>query len=244
MRDIKKVKPGDPIRTHLTAHAWNSFIDGASGAISPPSGGVGEVDPNGARIWVENGTSQTLDRYSVVGIGAPKLGTSGNSLTQFLNKPLFAGETPVVNTHWNKPAILLETIFPGYIGQALVMGVIPVQVTIDHAAHTWADVQASTSSLKSYATGSCEILSPITQTGLQWCLVRMGIPFRGMLLGKANATFTVGTGTVNIYKADRTSAGYSVTAYCFVDITSTSVFLAVEEYDGVYYCSPLECQEE
>lgn len=242
---IKRVRRGDDLLSHLTAEWYNSTI--------PPEDGGGGTgldgewsDPYGARIKVQNDTGGNLDRFSVVGIGAPifsATNTSGTSLQYFKNKPLFSGATPVVATHWNKPAVLLQSIASGKVGDALIVGVVPVQVDVQHIAHKWADVQASTVSLKSYATGSCRILSSPTQTGVQWCQVAMGRPFKGILLAKADATISAAnSGTFSIYDESRADTGYNVTAYVFVAATSTSIFWCVTEYNGTWYASPLECQ--
>ncbi len=248
---IKKVRRGDSITDNFTAEAFNAFVDRVGGGGGPPSALDGEwSDPYGVRIKVQNDTGGNLDRFAVVGLGAPifsATSTSGSSLRYFKNEMLFSGATPVVNTHWNKPAVLLQSIPKGKNGYALIAGVVPVQVSIDHAAHTWADVMAGTASLKSYATGSCKILSTISQTGVQWCLVQMGLKFLGPLKGVTDAAITKGsTGTVSIHTHAGSDTGYNVTAtnpFANVAITKKVHLVEIETAitHPVYDLSAAEC---
>lgn len=214
---MKKVRTGESLLPALTAEWYNSTLDSAKGDGGPPAALDGEwSDPYGVRVKVQNDTGGNLDRFAVVGLGAPifsAASSSGSSLQYFKNKPLFSGATPVVNTHWNKPAILLQSIASGKIGDALISGFVPVQIDIQHAAHTWADVMAGTASLSSYATGSCKILSTISQTGVQWCMVQMGLKFLGPLKGLTDAAIIKGaSGAVSIYTFALADTGYNVTA--------------------------------
>lgn len=239
MGDIRRVRPGDAILQHLTAQAFNSFAEAAERDGGTPSALIGG-DSQAGLVWVRNDSGARRDRFSIVGLGAPVFAAS--NLTEFQNKPLLAGQTPVVATHWNKPAVLLQSIEPGYIGQALVAGVVPVQIDIQHIAHRWADVQASTTSLKSYATGSVKILSTPTQTGVQWCLVELGKVFKGTLIGKVDSNIAANTSdAISIHKgSDRTDTTYNVTAYTTVALTAAK-WVTVEEIEGTWYAFKWEC---
>lgn len=248
MPNVSKVRAGDSILKAFTHDAFNAFADAANGTSGPPAALDGEwSDPYGCRVKVQNDTGGNLDRFAVVGLGAPifdSSSSSGMSLQYFKNQPLLSGATPVVATHWNKPAVLLQSILSGKQGDALIAGVVPVQIDIQHIAHRWADVQASTVSLKSYATGSCQILTTPTQAGVQWCLVQMGEIFRGTLIGKVDAGGITAnnSGSVSIYDPSaHTDIGYDVTAYTVVALTAAKWVTIEDTGAGTWHAFKWEC---
>lgn len=174
---IKKVRRGDALLPHLTAEWYNSTVDG--GGEAPPSALTGQWESNGCRIKIQNNTGSNLNRYSIVGLGGAVFNASysGQSLTSFLNGlPLIQGATPDSTTHAFRFAVLLESVLDGRNAEALVIGVCPVPVYVSDTNHTYADVvTGETSYLTSGTSGGAKLLTTPTQTGLQWCLVRVGI---------------------------------------------------------------------
>lgn len=176
MPNVPKVRAGDSILKAFDHEAFNAFADAANDRNRPPSALVGESTGNGCRVWIQNNTGTDLDRYAIVGLGSPVYATSGDGLVFFLNQPLIAGALPVVATHAYRFAVLLQSIPSGWNGEALVIGVTPVQVNVTSTSHTYADVAAGiTSYLTSKAAGGAKLLTTPTQTGLQWMLARVGV---------------------------------------------------------------------
>lgn len=172
---IKKVRRGESLLPALTAEWYNATVPAEAGG--PPSAVEGDAgDFYGVRVKVRNDTGAALDRFSVVGLGAPLFSTDdGSSLQYFKNKPALAGEVPVDPTHVNRFAVLLQSVSSEAIGDALLIGVVPAQVDVEDTEHEWADIaDGETEHLASTARGSAFILSTIEQTGLQWCLVELG----------------------------------------------------------------------
>lgn len=247
MPHIPRVRRGDSLSTNLTANAWNAFGALVNGQNSGGfKGGSNLVAPGMAVIDIKNATENHLRRFSVLGVGATILSPASDPI-DFLNTHLFTGALPTTASYWNKPAVLLEDIPAGYIGQALVSGVTAVSLVVDNVNHRWADVtNNSTDTLTSYATGSVRILSTLSATGTQWALVQLGHCFKGTLLGKADATITDGTsGTVSVWHSSTSGteadSTYNITVKFLGAGAAGGQWCAIEEVDGYYYGSPLGC---
>lgn len=130
-------------------------------------------DETGNVCLVRNNTSSDLKRYNVLGVGNPIISSSVN-LDEFKRQPTFIGATPSA-AHVGKFCVLLENIPAGEIGRALLDGVVPVQVSVTSTSHRFADVTANVTEYLASSSPfrGAMILTPLTSTGLQWCLVRL-----------------------------------------------------------------------
>jgi len=191
--DFQKVKAGDKLR--MPAKAYNTFIDmardfqnrqrNADGSAQPGS------DPASTIVLVKNATGADQLRFAVLGINGP-IYTPDDNLDSFKNKLAFIGAVPTTASYTGKYVVLLEPAVNGAIVRAVVAGVVPVKVDFGDANHGFADVKNSDStSLKSAAAGSAQILWKQSGTGVKWAQVRLSNILAGSLTGPA----TLGSNT-------------------------------------------------
>jgi hypothetical protein len=150
------------------------------------------LSPERGVVLVENQSGADQARLAVLGIDTPVF-TPADSLDAFQNQVALKGVTPNADNHTGRFVILLEPAATYAIVPALVVGVAPVQVDVQNAAHRFADVaDGVTASLKSAPSGAAEILWKESGTGLKWALVRVAIG--GRLEGWARLKTEVGGG--------------------------------------------------
>ena len=174
---LGRVNPGDPLR--LPAQTFNIFCDTAEevarmrkqNAAGVPQG----RDVNTTLVTIRNDTGGDLDRFSIVGLGDPLIDNSDN-LAEFKNRITFKGETPDLDAHRGKFAILMEPIADGKLGKAAIAGVCQVLINVGDADHCFAEIEDGQSGrLLSGASGSAQILWKESGTGVgKWGLVRFG----------------------------------------------------------------------
>lgn len=122
-------------------------------------------------VLVRNDTGSNLDRYYVVGVGAPIV-TPTLNLSEFQRRPIMSGGAPASG----KVAILLEPLPDERIGRAAVSGAVPVQIDVSSAADSGGYAAAEAKSgdatqLELVQTGSLKVLWRETGTGTKWALV-------------------------------------------------------------------------
>ena len=191
MSDLRKVKPGDPLK--VPAATFNAFVDAAADfqrRQRDQGGGDLRTRPDLCAVPIKNNSGGDLNRFAVVGIDSPIFTPTDNE-DAFKNRVALVGVTPTVALHAGRFAIILEPIANGKIGQAAVAGVCPVQINVAAVTDTFADVTNSDSTaLTSGSFGGATILWRATGTGPQWAIVRFG--------GGAAASTTPAGGFVGI----------------------------------------------
>ena len=175
MADLRKVKPGDPLK--VPAATFNAFVDAAvdfQRRQRDQGGGDLRTRSDLGIVAIKNNTGADVGRFGVLGIDSP-IFTPDDNLDSFSNRVALVGVTPTVATHTGRFAILLEPIASGKIGQAAVAGVCPVQINMASATDGFADVKDSDSTVLASGTfGAATILWKATGTGVQWAIVRFG----------------------------------------------------------------------
>jgi len=128
-----------------------------------------DFDPN--IVIVKNATGAAAARYAVLALGSPLIAQTDNAV-EFKRTLTFAGTTPAATT--DRVAVLLEPLASNKIGRAVVCGVVPVQVNVTDAAHTFATPTASDNTkLTSAASGPIELLSKESGTGTKWAYAHL-----------------------------------------------------------------------
>jgi hypothetical protein len=168
------VQPGDPFE--IRADTWNALLEGhrrmQSGELAP---GSAAARPDLELFFIKNNTGAALDRFAVVGLGAP-LWTPAAALDSFKqSRIVLAGAVPTT-AHAGRFAILKTPAPAGSIAPASAFGITQCRVNITSTTHTLADVEAgSTARLVSSGTaGAASILWFEGGTGEQWAVVAIG----------------------------------------------------------------------
>lgn len=186
--DLRKVRPGDPLR--IPARAYNAFVDAAletkrrqqdrragelwDGGRSFIGGGV---------VAVRNDSGADLERYHALAIDGPLFvpGEDGPEKS-FQNRLAFKGITPTDATRPGSFAIAREPIPRGEVGLCVVHGVTPARVLIEDEEHAFAEVAPDESVLTSAGSGSAAILWKEQGVGEKWALVEVGRPRGGRIV--------------------------------------------------------------
>ena len=215
-----KVAIGDAVS--FSAQAWNAMLD--AGKAYQQKGTLSASAPVQSRsstiLRVRNDTGNNLPRGSVLGLDGPVF-TPTDSLNAFMAEVAFKGVTPDVTKHRRRFAVLLEpsAASTGYGGApvslAYLAGLCPVLVDVVDQSHEYANIDDNvTANLKSSRHGHARILWAEWQdsysgysTGVQWCVVMLGVTGSSTAVGKANGDIdprsgsTAGTGRVDLYRS-------------------------------------------
>jgi hypothetical protein len=212
MSELDKVSSGQPLT--IPAAVWNNVLDMVQDyRNSRMNGGAGAMRPGrpgGNIILVRNDSGAARARFDVLGISAPVY-TPTQNLSTFQNQIAAVGVTPVAG-HAGKFVIMLEPLAAGSIGQALVVGVCPVQVNVTDANHGFADVAASQCGyLASGSTGAAAILWKESGTGVKWAIVKLAIQGGSSQAGSstfpAKVTASLGSAAYSVREQSCTGAG-------------------------------------
>lgn len=175
-----KKSPGDPFQT--TARQFNDFVDAAEWVKNKR--GSGSTAGN-AREWkkrsgivkVKNVGTENRSQFEVCGVESTPLfdPAVAHTLAEFKREPSMKVRRPKCE-HASKFVVLLEPIPAGAVGDAIVSGVVQVQVEICNEDDEFADIepQDATKLVSVTGTGGAQILAKESAgTGLKWCLVRL-----------------------------------------------------------------------
>lgn len=157
--ELKKVSPGE--RIAIPARTFNTFIDAAKdfrdrqamrGAM--PTAGTRQAGV----IQVQNVSSYSLDRFSVVELTEPLIDPDTNSL-EFQERVRMQGDVPG-NSETICIGILLEPLDPGAIGWAVVSGVAPCWLEVHDPDHrTCSPIAGVTDHMETVESdGVCDIV--------------------------------------------------------------------------------------
>lgn len=173
---LGRVNPGDAL--NFPAQTFNIFCDTAEEVARMKRRQFADRQPgrgiNTGIVTVRNDSGGDLDRFAVLGIGAPIIDNSDN-LAEFQNRVTFKGQLPDIDLHRGRFVILLEPLADGAIGKAVVSGVCQVLVNVSDAAHTFADVIDGDATTLASAARGVPMLWKETGTGDDKCaIVRLG----------------------------------------------------------------------
>lgn len=166
---IPNIKPGDPLPTKATT--WNAIL-GAAREHLARNGGGSPLEAAGG-MAIENTSGTDVDRFGVLGVDGLVFAPA-DDLDAFQAGFALTGVTPSDSDHLGKFAICLEPIAAGEIGQAVVVGLVQVQIEMVDESHKFADVtDADATKLTSSDDGSARIFSVEAGTGTKWGVVSL-----------------------------------------------------------------------
>jgi hypothetical protein len=262
---FKSVSPGEELT--IPAVAWNTILGMARRENTGAVTGTG-IGRQATIVKVKNETDGPLPRNSVVGLGDPIFTPYDTDDDVFLREPTFRAYTPDITRHLRRFAVLLDPALDGGVVRAYVAGICPVKVSVDGPNLEYATIiDGGTEHLQASRYGYAQILWSETDqneasyggygpypydTGVMWCLVRLGSHCPSVAAGKANGAIsamsgtTYGTGSVDIYRAvDGEEDGPVET----VDVLNPGTLISGGkrvsigwDMDGSIFVAPLECE--
>lgn len=139
-------------------------------ALPPPSA------PAQVTITVKNTTAANLNFGAVLGCDDPlDTPNSGADNGNQYRRPVFTGVAPDATNHASKFVILQSSANADGGAEGLKIGLTPVKVYVNDAAHKFAKVKGGdTSQLESATAGPAEIWWKESGTGTKWALVLLG----------------------------------------------------------------------
>ncbi len=170
---FRKVVAGQPVE--FGASAYNSWVDSAKAHRLRDQ----TTDPNNPLIdgrdivLVRNSSGGDRDRGEVLVISGPVV-TPTENLDEFLNNLTLDGVTPST-CGAGRFVVLLEAIPDGEFGRAVISGLTVAEVDLGTASNAFqfADIQTGSHTLVAADYGGAQILWSETQTGKQWCFIRL-----------------------------------------------------------------------
>lgn len=169
---IQKVNPGQKFK--MPAEAYNAFVDAAQAHKRNLNQSVNMKSPNTRDvITIKNMTGETLDRFNVVGIGEPIYDPETQPI-DFSEDIIFEGETPDIEEHVGKWAVLLDGCTDGDFVEAKVIGVTACKIDVDNEDYGYVEIADGEYTLSAAASGSAQILWKESGTGEKWAIVRIG----------------------------------------------------------------------
>lgn len=224
---FSKVSIGDPVT--FQAQTWNALMDAGRAAQRKS---IDHADLTQTRssaiIKVWNQTGSNLPRNSVLGLNGPIWSPcDASSLDAFLREINFVGITPDITRHKRRYCVTLDPCPIDGVCRAYFAGLCQVQVDLQDESHEYANIaDATTGNMKSSRFGHARIIWAESDegygygagpayggcaygytTGMQWCIVMLGVTGSCIAVGKANGNIsprsgsTPGTGNVDLYRA-------------------------------------------
>ena len=177
MSDLRKVQPNDKLR--IPAAVYNAFVDAAIDHQSRQRNT--EQTPQNAHqssgiVLVRNDSGAARARFDVLGTDAPIIGPATNE-NEFLRRVVLEGLVPWWPSYFTRFAILQEPLPDRGIGRAIISGVTPARVIVNSPHDRFADISpGNCNALSSARYGAAQILWKAGSSGVQWALVRLGVP--------------------------------------------------------------------
>ena len=181
MDPLRRLQPGDSVAGHLrSAQRHNLLSDAARivignqrSQVAPPPipGGMAS-----GLVQIKNTTDEAVDRFGVLQIDSVFPDPADN-LVAFKAGRVLRGIEPT-GTSNDKVAVLLEPLDAGAIGLAMVSGVTVVQVDVINTGENYCRLEEANCAnlVSSEASGPGWILWGNVNTGVQWCVVLLGVP--------------------------------------------------------------------
>lgn len=175
-RNDGRVDPGQPLRSAISARAWNRAQDAADIVLGERYSVTGES--GGAALkpytWAYCKAGVTVPRWGILaitGMDITPTSSSGGATASFEEMPVVMGGAPSeTTTAW---CVAIEPIQSGKIGRVAVGGVVQCKVTVDKSDDKF--VGCGGGGLKTGVKGEGLILWKESGTGSnKWALVRLG----------------------------------------------------------------------
>lgn len=174
-RNDGRVDPGQPLRSAISARAWNRAQDAADVVLGDRYGiSVGQVTAiQQPYTWAYCKATATVPRWGILAITgleiSPTATDTDSATGSFQDTPVLTGGTPsATTTAW---CVAVEPIESGKIGRVAVAGVVQAKVSVGDSSHKFARAKASASELETATSGEALVL----WKGSGWALVRLGI---------------------------------------------------------------------
>lgn len=207
-----RIEPGQPLRSAISASAWNRAQDAADLVLGqrPRFGaeaGAAAQSPYTA-VVVKNTTANDLPRWGVLGITGIDVAPSAGP--QFEAMPVLSGGVPTATTN-EAFGIAVEPIRAGGYGRFAVAGVVQVRLEVTTGSDTAAGPKSgSVAELRTGGVGAAVLWRESGTGANRWALVRLGGGGggggTGVRLGTISATWTKGgTATVAQQNGDGTA---------------------------------------
>lgn len=247
-----RIEPGQPLKSAISAAAWNRAQDAADVVLGQRPGfaadGVrGPAAPYTA-ILCRNGSGSDVARWGVLaisGLAVPPSGATGQATSTFQEQPIVIGTTPTASTN-DSYVIAIEPIKAAAIGRVAVDGVVQCKLDVKNAADMTAGPKANSRAELQTGGGNAAILWKESGTGIdKWGLVRIG--GRGVKLGTISATWTKGgTATVTEQNGDGTPRTGNPTFearnwFATVNVFATPKKVACALLDNTWVLIAAEC---
>ncbi len=178
---LQKVTPGQPLQ--FKASAYNAFVDAAEAVRSNgllANAGLVPSQRRSGIVLVRNDSGDDQDRFAVLTLDGVVIEPDDNE-REFLSKPAFKAVTPgEADANGGDPecqfVILQEPIKDGKIGKAMIAGISPVKLYVDHEPdqYAWFD-KDETGHLVTSHTGPARILYKEDGTGEVWGVVEFPV---------------------------------------------------------------------
>ena len=254
-RNDGRIEAGQKLAGAISARAWNRAQDAADRVLGAGTGfGAGGTQDGSAPytfVYAKNSTGSTVARWgimSITGVEITPTSTSGGATAQFEQMPVLTGGTPsATTTAW---CVAVEPIESNKIGRVAVAGVVQCKVEVTSADDKFAACKASSSELKTGASGEATILWKDSGTGSgKWAFVRFGGVGAGggVRLGTISATWAKGaTATVTEQNGDGSAKSPTTTFtaknyFASVTVTSGTKRVACAKVDDTWILLAAEC---
>lgn len=247
-----RIEPGQPLRSAISATAWNRAQDAADVVLGQRPGfsadGVQGPTVPYTSVLCRNDSGSDVARWGVLAVTSVAIaptGATGPATSSFQEQPVLIGVTPSATTN-ERFVIAVEPIKAAAIGRVAVDGVVQCKLDVKNAADTTAGPKASSRAELQTGGGNATILFKESGTGAdKWGLVRMG--GRGLRIGTISATWNKNaTATVTEQNGDGTarsgSPTFTATNYFGnVTVTSGTKRVACQLVDSTWVLIAAEC---
>ena len=175
-----RIEPGQPLKSAISASAWNRAQDAADVVLGQRPGfsanGVQGPPLPYTTVLCRNDSGSNVPRWGVLainGVAITPSGPSGPATATFQEQPVVVGTTPTASTQ--AMCVAVEPIKASGVGRVAVHGVVQVKLDVIDSTHTFARCKASTSELITDFGGPTHILWKESGTGAgKWALARIG----------------------------------------------------------------------
>lgn len=206
-----RIEPGQPLKTAISASAWNRAQDAADIVLGQRPGFAAESEAASTTpytaVVVKNTTANDLPRWGVLGITGIDVAPSAGP--QFEAMPVLSGGVPTATTN-EAFGIAVEPIRAGGYGRFAVAGVVQTRLEVISGSAGAAGPKAgSVAELQTGGFGAAVLWRESGTGANKWALVRLGGGGgggTGVRLGTISATWTKGNAaTVTQQNGDGTA---------------------------------------